>query len=134
MTTPKQHLALTWLLVICLTACDARERASAPSPAADSQDPVYTVDPAATGPITLEELELDYDALSYPPSRAERDCIEARIDARLKEIGDLASFDPEDSGLFAARTSFESWKTFDARMKRILIAQAVVQRSLTDCQ
>ncbi len=134
MTRPTKCLVLTWLLAAGLAACDADERASIPAPSEDPRDPVFTVDPSADGPITLEELALDYDALSYPPSLAERDCIEAAIDARSREIGDPASFDPEKTALFASRMASESWQTFDIRMKRILIAQAVIQRSFADCQ
>ncbi|MEM8683369.1 MAG: hypothetical protein AAGF72_08070 [Pseudomonadota bacterium] len=133
------------ILVAVLSGCGSAERADAlpsgndaetpvdVSSGGDSQPPVFTVEPGATGPLTLEALNVDYDALTFPPSAAERECIDAKIESRLTEIGDPASFDPETSGLFATQTSRKNWQTSDDHVRRILIAQAVVHRSLNDC-
>lgn len=116
-----------------LSSGDSPQRPTAIPSGDDPRPPVFAVEPGATGPLTLEALNVDYDALSFPPSEAERECIDARIESRLAEIGDPASFDPETSGLFAGQTSRETWQTFDNRLRRILIAQAVVHRSLNEC-
>ena len=116
-----------------LSSGNAPEKPAEASSGGDPTPPVFAVEPGATGPMTLEALNVDYDALSFPPSIAERECIDARIESRLAEIGDPAFFDPETSGLFAKPTSRETWRSFDSHVKRILIAQAVVHRSLNDC-
>lgn len=133
------------IIVAVLSGCEPSERpdelSSGDAPEAPAEEPssdkprlpVFAVEPGAKGPLTLDALNVDYDALSFAPSEAERKCIDARIESRLAEVGDPAFFDPETTELFATPTSRETWRTFDSKMRRILIAQAVVHRSLNEC-
>lgn len=116
-----------------LSSGDAPEAPTAKPSSDKPRSPIFAVEPDSNGPLTLEALNVDYDALSFPPFEAERKCIDARIESRLAELGDPAFFNPETTELFATPTSRETWRTFDSKMRRILIAQAVVHRSLNEC-
>ena len=98
-----------------------------------SGDPMFTVDPGATGPLTFAELRVNFMVLNRPISERERRCVRQAIERRAQELGDPASYKPEDYDYHGGQTSNAQWKTFENRVQRTLLAQVVVTYAFFDC-
>lgn len=96
-------------------------------------DPMFTVDPSATGPLTFAELRVNFTALDRPISERERRCVRKAIERRAQELGDPALYKPEDYDYHGGQTSNSQWKAFDNRVQRTLLAQVVVTYAFFDC-
>ena len=117
------------LAPLLLAACQQLE----PVPPGKPGDPMYTVDPDATGPLTFAELRVNFAALDRPVSEPERRCVRSAIERRAQELGDPASFQPEDHDYHGGQTSNAQWQAFDDRVQRGLLAQVVVTYAFFDC-
>lgn len=96
-------------------------------------DPLYTVDPNATGLLTFAELRVNFAALEEPMSERGRRCVKRAIEHRAQELGDPAVYQPEDHEYHGGQTSNAQWQSFDNHMQRGLLAQIVVTYSFFDC-
>ena len=96
-------------------------------------DPIYRVDPRATGPLTFAELRINFRALDEPMAERERRCVKRAIERRAQELGDPAAFKPEDHEYHGGQTSNAQWQAFNNRMQRALLAQVVVTYAFFDC-
>jgi hypothetical protein len=117
------------LALLLLAACEPQE----PVPEGRSGDPLYTVDFNATGPLTFTELRVNFTALDQPTSERERRCVKKAIERRARELGDPASYQPEDHDYHGGQTSNTQWQTFNNREQRGLLAQIVVTYAFFDC-
>lgn len=95
--------------------------------------PLYTVDPNATGPLTFAELRVNFSALDDPMSERDRRCVKKAIERRSRELGDPASYQPEDYDYHNGQTSNAQWQAFGNRVQRALLAQVVVTYAVFDC-
>lgn len=115
-----------WLF---LAACEQGE----PVPMGTPGDPMYTVDPDATGPLTFGELRVNFTALDEPMSDRGRRCVKKAIERLAQELGDPAAFRPEDHDYHDGQVSNAQWQSFDNRQQRSLLAQVVVTYAFFDC-
>ncbi len=124
-------LLLVWigLISLLLAACEKEEAV----PMGQPGEPLYTVDPNATGPLTFAELRINFSALDDPMSERERRCVKEAIESRAQELGDPASFQPEDHDYHGGQTSNAQWQAFDNRVQRTLLGQVVVTYAIFDC-
>ena len=124
-------LFLVWigLVPLLLAACEKEE----PVPMGQPGTPLYTVDPNATGPLTFAELRINFTALDDPMTERERRCVKRAIERRSEELGDPASYQPEDHDYHGGQTSNAQWQAFDDRARRGLLAQVVVTYAIFDC-
>ena len=122
---------LVWigLVSLLLAACEKEESV----PIGQPGEPLYTVDPNATGPLTFAELRINFSALDDPMSERERRCVKEAIERRAQELGDPASFQPEDHDYHGGQTSNAQWQAFDNRVQRTLLGQVVVTYAIFDC-
>ena len=123
------HLLWVCLLPLLLAACEQDE----PVPMGKPGDPMYTVDYDATGPLTFAELRVNFTALDEPLSEHERRCVKKAIERRAQELGDPASYQPEDYDYHGGNTSNAQWQAFNNREQRGLLAQIVVTYAFMDC-
>lgn len=125
------QIRLSWigLTLFLLAACSQEE----PVPMGQPGDPMYTVDPHATGPLTFAELRLNFTALDHPVSERQRRCVKKAIERRASELGDPASYQPEDHDYHGGQTSNAQWQAFDNKIQRTLLAQVVVTYAFFDC-
>ena len=114
---------------LLLTACEQAE----PVPMGQPGDPMYTVDLGATGPLTFAELKVNFGALDEPMSERQRRCVKKAIERRARELGDPASYRPEDHDFHGGQTTNAKWQSFDNRAQRGLLAQVVVTYAIFDC-
>ena len=117
------------LVPLLLAACDQGE----PVPVGQPGDPMYTIDHDATGPLTFAELRVNFAALDEPMSERQRRCVKKAIERRAEELGDPASYKPEDHDYHGGNTSNAQWQAFDNRAQRGLLAQVVVTYAFFDC-
>lgn len=124
-------LRLPWmgLALLSLAACEQQD----PVPVGTPGDPMYTVDPDATGSLTFEELRVNFAALDDPMSERERRCVKKAIERLAQELGDPASYQPEDHDYHGGQTSNSQWQAFNNREQRALLAQVVVTYAFFDC-
>ena len=122
---------LMWfgLAVFLLAACEKEE----PVPEGPAGEPLFTIDPDATGPLTFEELRMNFAALENPLSERGRRCVKRKIERRAEELGDPASYQPEEYDYHGGNTSNAEWQAFDNRVQRVLLAQVVVTYAIFDC-
>ncbi len=122
---------LLWigLVLLSLAACEQQGAV----PAGQPRDPMYTVDPNATGPLTFAELRVNFAALDHPMSERQRRCVRKAIERRAQELGDPASYQPEDHDYHGGQTSNAQWQAFSNREQRGLLAQVVVTYAFFDC-
>ncbi|MDJ0918089.1 MAG: hypothetical protein QNJ05_10010 [Woeseiaceae bacterium] len=123
------HFLWIGLVPLVLTACEREE----PVPMGQPGDPMYTVDPDATGPLTFAELRVNFTALDEPVSNRERRCVKKAIERLAQELGDPATYRPEDYDYHGGHTSNAQWQAFNNREQRGLLAQVVVTYAFMDC-
>jgi hypothetical protein len=104
-----------------------------PVTAGEPDDPLYSVDEDATGPLTFDELQINFAALDDPVPGPVRRCVKNAIERRAQELGDPASFQPEDHDYHGGNTSNAQWQAFDNRIQRNLLGQVVVTYAFFDC-
>ena len=124
-------LLLLWvgLMPLLLPACEQEE----PVPMGQPGDPMYTVNPDASGPLTFTELRVNFTAIDEPMSERQRRCVKKAIERRAQEMGDPASYQPEDYDYHGGHTSNAQWQAFNKREQRGLLAQVVVTYAFLDC-
>ncbi len=117
------------VVLLALAACQQQEAV----PMGQPGDPMYTVDPNMTGPLTFAELRVNFTALERPVSERERRCVKKAIERRAQELGDPASYQPEDYDYHGGQTSNAQWQAFNNREQRGLLAQVVITYAFFDC-
>lgn len=95
--------------------------------------PMFTVDADAKGPLTFDELRINFTALDEPMSDRGRRCVKKAIERRAQELGDPATYQPEDYDYHGGQTSNAQWQTFNNQQQRALLAQVVVTYAFFDC-
>ncbi len=117
------------LPLLVLVGCAEKESVPMGEPGA----PMYVVDADATGPLTFAELQVNFAALDYPVTEAQRRCVKKAIERRAEELGDPAAYKPENYDYHGGQTSNAQWQAFDNRIQRALLAQVVVTYAFFDC-
>ena len=124
-----RHLLCTSLVLATLAACAPGD----PVPMGNPDDPLFSVDADATGPLTFAELRMNFAELDEPMSDRQRRCVKKAVEYRAEELGDPATYQPEDYDYHGGQTSNAQWQAFDNREQRGLLAQVVVTYALFDC-
>lgn len=102
--------------------------------ATNSEPPFFVVDADATGPLTLDELNIHIPAeIDKDLSNRQRKCFLARVDELAQEAGEPADIDPDDFRYWGGNTSREDWLTLNREQQRTLLAQAIVTFGFQDC-
>lgn len=124
-------------LVVGAAACSGESTGTVetvPGDANGEEAPFFVVDPQATGPLTLAELQIsiprDIDARMSGTQRA---CFFAAVQRRALEAGDPADIDPDDFPYWDNKVDRESWRGLTNRMQRALVAQAIISWAMIDC-
>ncbi len=94
---------------------------------------MFRVDANATGLLTFEELRINFAALDAPMSDSGRRCVKKAIERRAEELGDPATYKPEDYDYHGGQTSNAQWQSFNNEQQRALLAQVVVTYAFFDC-
>lgn len=123
------HILWIGSVLLLLAACERQESV----PMGQPGDPLYTVDPEMTGPLTFAELRVNFTALDQPMSERARRCVKNAIERRSQELGDPATYQPEDYDYHGGQTSNAQWQAFNNRQQRGLLAQVVVTYAFFDC-
>lgn len=108
-----------FLTLVCLSGCGS-----------DSERPIFVIDPDASGPLTLNELQINFGAGHATNLNArQRDCVLQEIASRAASAGDPETLDP-------AAVQFlpkENWDDLDAEGKRIILAQVITTKAFFEC-
>lgn len=134
-----------------LLACDNRAMTSDMGPAgpgvetlemspeqlaeiAATEPPFFIVDPDATGPLTLEELNIHIPAhIDKDLSNRQRKCFLARVEELALEAGEPSDIDPDDFRYWGGNTSREDWLSLNREQHRALLAQGILSFAFQDC-
>ena len=124
-------VCLLWVgpVLLSLAGCERQE----PVPIGQPGEPLYVIDPDATGPLTFPELRVNFTALDADVSERQRRCVKKAIERRAQDLGDPAAFKPEDHDYHGGQTSNAQWRAFNNREQRALLAQVVVTYAFFDC-
>ncbi|MEM5515733.1 hypothetical protein WNY37_02155 [Henriciella sp. AS95] len=120
-------ICLTVLCAMMLAACSAETGTKAQGQQASDEPPFYTVYRNGTGPLTMEELQInipvELDAIYTDKTRA---CFLAKVEALAAEAGDPERLDPADVAFLPTDGTWEQLSRFH---RRNLLAQAIVSRA-----
>lgn len=105
----------------------------APQSAYPEERPLFVIDYNATGPLTMDELQINIPAsLKEQLSDRKQSCWLREIEKMIEEAGDPATLDL-DSIEYLRGTDAETWGGLQPHMKRALLAQAVTSKAITRC-
>lgn len=96
--------------------------------------PFFVVDRNATGPLTLEELQINIPKkINAELTESRRSCFFDSVKKRAFETGDPAILDPDDLPYWNSKISRADWSQQSNKMKRVLLAQAITSWAMVDC-
>ena len=100
---------------------------------AKKEKPFFQVDKSATGPLTLEELQVNppTNVAMWISDEAEA-CALQEIERLANEAGDPETLNPQDVE-YLSRVDLEQWRSFSPHMRRVLLAQAITSRAYAAC-
>ena len=119
--------------LVVLAACSDNGSGGTDEKATD-EPPFFVADRSATGPLTLDELQIDIpDDVERWMTDSKKACFLDAVERRAIEAGDPADVDPDDFPYWGGKVSREDWSQHDSYMQRVLLAQAVVSWAMMDC-
>lgn len=126
---------LIGLILLGAAACSGEPEAGTSGVDADvetgEEAPFYNVDNNGTGPLTMEELQVNLPAdLKARLSEKQQACYLEKIEVLAAEAGDPETLKTADVPFLPAQ---EEWDEFPRFGKRSLLAQALISRAVTLC-
>ena len=125
------------VLAAALTACQSPEQAPPrePLPAFDilptDEDPIFNFDRNATGPLTMEELQINLpNQVEDHLSDAQEACFFDGVERLIVEAGDPEALDPASLPYLH---SAKDWDKLTKRAHRAFLASAVINHALAEC-
>lgn len=119
--------------LVILAACSDNASSGAHDEASD-EPPFFVADRNATGPLTLDELQIDIpDDVERWMTDSKKVCFFDAVERRAIEAGDPADIDPDDFPYWGGEVSREEWSQHSSYIQRVLLAQAVVSWAMMDC-
>jgi hypothetical protein len=119
--------------LVILAACSDNVTGGADDDASD-EPPFFVADRNATGPLSLDELQIDIpDKVERWMTDGKKACFLDAVERRASEAGDPADINPDDFPYWGGKVSREDWIEHSAYMQRVLLAQAVVSWAMMDC-
>ncbi len=107
--------------------------AGAAGPVSPTEPPLFQVNPNATGPLTMDELQINIPAdLAARLSDEKQACWLREIENMAAEAGDPAALEPGAND-YLSRIDPDDWNQLNAHMKRALLAQAVTSQAINRC-
>ena len=105
--------------LVLLPACNAAE-----------PNPIFQVDPDATGALTVDELNIDFGNPTIAAfTAAQRQCVMQELNTRTAMAGDPDTLDPSSVALLPVA----QWHDLDHQAKRVILGQAIVTKVLLVC-
>lgn len=96
--------------------------------------PFFVVDRYATGPLTLDELQINIPKkINAELTESKRACFFNAVKKRALEAGNPETLDPNDFPYWNGKTSLSDWNQQSNYMKRVLLAQAIISWAMIDC-
>ena len=127
------YLLFQLLFMVMLVSCSGQESGESDNDLAE-EAPFFVVDRDATGPLTLAELQINIPKeISDELTEDRRSCFFDSVKRRALEAGDPASLDPDDFPYWNGELSRADWSRQSNRMKRVLLAQAIISWAMIDC-
>jgi len=100
----------------------------------DDDPPFFVVDANATGPLTLEELQINVPRhIANELNDREMYCYLQTIDREIAEAGDPATINPEEMSHWGGEVSLSDWAGLSPYQQRVLLAQAIIGGALGNC-
>jgi len=119
--------------MVLLVSCSGQEQGETGNEMAE-EAPFFVVDRNATGPLTLAELQINIpQEISDELTEDRRSCFFDSVKRRALDAGDPASLDPDDFPYWNGELSEADWSRQSNRMKRVLLAQAIISWAMIDC-
>ena len=119
--------------LVILTACSDTVSSGADDEASD-EAPFFVADRNATGPLTLNELQIDIpDDVERWMTDSKKACFFDAVERRAIEAGDPADIDPDDFPYWGGEVSRDDWSQHSSYMQRVLLAQGIVSWAMMDC-
>ena len=98
---------------------------------ASEEKPFFTIDAQASGPLTLDELDVNIpEEMASQMSEGQQACFIAKIGDLAADAGDPETLDPAD---VAYLPTDGSWAGLTTHARRAILAQAVISRAITFC-
>lgn len=121
------------LFLVFVTACTDTAPVETEESAAEAP-PFFNADRNATGPLTLDELQINIpDEIDITLSDRKRACFFEAVGRRANEAGDPADLDPDDFPYWSGEVDQDEWSEHSKHMQRILLAQAIISWAMGDC-
>ncbi len=119
------------LLAVALTGCEPTEQDRPDENLETSEPPLFAIDYSATGPLTLDELQIDLENSTIAKLTEEQQiCFLNRIEVLAAEAGDPQSLNPESIKYLHPK---EQWHLVSDKARRALLAQAIVPHAFAFC-
>ena len=119
--------------MVVVVSCSGQESGETGNEMAE-EAPFFVVDRDATGPLTLAELQINIPKeINADLTESKRSCFFDSVKRRALEAGDPASLDPDDFPYWNGELSEADWSRQSNRMKRVLLAQAIISWAMIDC-
>ena len=100
-------------------------------PTATDEPPFYNVDRRGTGPLTMEELQINFPSeLRAQLSTAQQDCILTKVEELIAAAGDPATLNPADVNFLPTDRTWDDLTQFG---RRSILAQAVISHAAVLC-
>ena len=100
----------------------------------DNKRPFFVVDPNATGPLTMEELQINVpERIANDLNDRELNCYLQTIDREITEAGDPSAINPEQMTHWDGKVSLSDWAQLSAYQQRMLLAQAIIGGAMGGC-
>jgi len=98
----------------------------------DTEGQLFQVDLDARGPLTLEELDIDFSALGVPGLGEDgRRCVLDEVAAVVQVAGDPETVDPATVEFLSDGS--ENWSDLGPGGRRIILAQAITTEAFFHC-
>ncbi len=123
-------------MALCLLSCSGGDPETVDSgdDGAAEEPPYFVVDDGASGPLTLKELDIHIPSdIARHWSDGKKACFFDAVERRAAEAGDPETLDPETMPYWDGRVDAAQWEQFTSHMRRVLLAQAVLNWATTDC-
>jgi|TARA_R110001632_G_scaffold6848_3_gene27590 hypothetical protein len=101
-----------------------------PDGAEISEPPFYNVDRNGTGPLTLQELQINIPGELAAYYTDGGNCLISKIEELAAQAGDPQTLDPSTVELLS---DIEDWQKLNRSTKRIILAQVIVSNAGRAC-
>ena len=120
-----------------LTGCSASEQDQSPPhdesvvEEAVEEPPMFRIDPNATGPLTMNELQVDLpESVEVRLTPEQHACFFREIETIIADAGDPQELDPANLSYLHPRAQ---WPYLSAKAKRTILAQVVFSEAMRIC-